>query len=105
MKESAATAAAAGMKPVIVNFPGRGEVIPYLRTGTLPTSTSVLERRCETEKLVCLFPIKAIGDIFRGADVLQFFAPGGHYSPMGNKAIGSWIYGELRRHDLLTDQR
>lgn len=84
-----------GKLPIVMHLPVRGELSSYLLTNTIPRSVVHTKRFCEKLGLTCWFPIFE-KEKWKSLPLDQVFARHGHYSPMGNRIIFSFVKSKIK---------
>lgn len=85
---------AAGAVPIVVLLPDRSSV-ELARAGR-PTVLAPLVDALRARQLDYLDATRAFQGANRPTDIGDWFMPGGHYSPSGNRVVGTWIGAEVR---------
>lgn len=100
LRRFVANARANNHVPLLAMLPDRHDLRAYIAGE--PTLIAGLKRAVD-RMLAVLDPTEKLAAAAAKYGVGALFAPGGHYSELGNRVIGEWLVGELKHRKLMDN--
>ena len=77
-----------------MHLPRKWELADFLSKAKIPISVPKTKSFCKTQGLICWFPLLD-KKLWEDLPVEQYYAPGGHFSVLGNQKVADFVQSQL----------